>query len=308
MADATFPQSGIPHQPPVPRGVYGSPEVAAPPQSPYSHTEPSVNSSPPIGNWDRYVPDWQVLPSKRGRHNKLLVVAGVTVSMVALTAAALFVRDQVDSDAVAGACDPAAALEASGDGDVFLNEGGNIHPGVVGGAETMGVQRVGGQEVQVPARLCELDPSNPQPFVNDALGLFAAYVSTGDERAMQAFSSDPEVQALLEGKRNYFLQESDNRGGVQWVIFDSPNDPAQFEVSAEGETQLVTLSGGTLFAVFSDAPAWQDPNTVVYQDELDRDQLTELVMYVGPGANGDTTITDLHLVREPVSYEESSIG
>lgn len=215
--------------------------------------------------------------------------------------------DDRSSDPVATA-EPAPAQET-----IFANEGGNIHPAVLNpGEASITVQRLGGAEVEIPAALREFDPANPADFVNSAFALFAGYVNSGDERALQAFSTHPDVQRVLQEKRDYFMSEYPSYGNVQWAVFDNPADPAQFSVSQEeidGQTyQVVRLSAGTLFDVYTEDERWQGPNSATYEGDLETSSMTSLDFYYGPGTDGRNTIFGFHYTHTPIDAGVTQIG
>lgn len=209
--------------------------------------------------------------------------------------------------------DPVATAEETPAAEaIFANEGGNIHPAVLNpGEASITVQRLGGAEVEIPATLREFDPANPADFVNSAFALFAGYVNSGDERALQAFSTHPDVQRVLREKRDYFMETYPEYGDVQWAVFDSPDNPAQFGVSSEvidGEIyQVIRLVGGSLFDAYTEDDRWQGPVTNVYQGDLETDRITSMDMYYGPGANGQPTVFGFHYDLADVQYADTIV-
>lgn len=133
------------------------------------------------------------------------------------------------------------------------NEGGNL----------ITTTRPNGETIYVP-ELRSL--SDHTEFGESAVALMMAYMTTGDQKVLDTFSTDPETQAMLADMRQtLFIENFDAVATIptapnfQMVAHDTPEAPAQFGWSPM--SGFVTLYEGDLFMRLSDDAQWQGLNS-----------------------------------------------
>ncbi len=126
------------------------------------------------------------------------------------------------------------------------------------------VVRPNGEKIQLPA---EITGKTPEEITSSALALFAGYLTTGDQRVLDAFTNDPDVQDGLRSWRQRdiapVLTKAPDNKNMQVVVYEDPNKPAVLETSADGT--VISLVGGTLyygrFVNSHGSNEWQHPDT-----------------------------------------------
>jgi len=265
-------------------------------------------------------------PEHRSLLNRAVIGAGATAALLGITAGFVSVANREETSNTPPPAEADPSPEENQNSEIFTNEGGNIHPAVIEeGEATITVQRRGGQVVEIPASLGELDPSNPSVFVNSVLGLYAGYINDNDGNIQiaQALTPNTELRDVMTEKRDYMAcayhgeangscESPQNFGLVQWVLRDNPNNPAQFvveDVSLDTGEQgrVVRMTGGDLYELFTDDDRWQGPNTsAAYSDTLETKRLTYFDIFI-TGPNSNPVVEGIQYDFEDVPYEDTVV-
>lgn len=190
--------------------------------------------------------------------------------------------------------------ENPADNPVEKNIGiGNVSLGMLEpGTNFVTATRLNGEEIRVP----HLDNSNPEKFANTALALWACHHTTGSQECLDALSPDKDVQALLVDGREQFivprLEVNEFGKNGQVIIYDTPEDPAEFQgYIAENGLEVVELAGGNLFyRFFLDVGTvadneWQTDKFLQLPGKPSR--FTELKFIIGELEDGSPTVAGL---------------
>lgn len=144
----------------------------------------------------------------------------------------------------------------------------------------MTIKRYQGEKINVPYLRNNADPNL---VAESALALYATYLTTGKQKPLVAFTTNPEITGILEGIRDDMsIEQSKNEMGgymSQIVIYDRPEDPAVFSESVNEEgLRIISLESGTLFFHLIRGKAsipseWQNEFTHKKQGEIVFNQL-----------------------------------
>jgi hypothetical protein len=130
---------------------------------------------------------------------------------------------------------------------------------ILPGEKTLTVERPNAPSIEVPALLRSPDDGVPSA-VSAASDLMACYITTGDERCLNAFSTFEQPISTLNNIRDQIMQPYLDLKipYAQFVIRDAPETAAQFTINTTADGSVkVTLVGGKMGASVNDSHDWQ---------------------------------------------------
>jgi len=149
-----------------------------------------------------------------------------------------------------------------------------------------------------------------------ALAIFAGYLTTGDTRLENAFTSDAALKAWMEHVRSQEGIDKAISGGntdIQVSIFDDPANQAVFTEGTDSSgRRTITLSGGTVYLRtfwaqtsidnhFNPDNTWQGKGSH-YKLSVDRTStslFTQMVFHLGPGPDGTPGVQQFDANLDP---------